>query len=74
MKRLGVLILLIASALLLTACENLTVGLKYGDWDFKKEFKLKEIKEIKVEINQIKDKAAEDVQNPDAPLVAPATP
>ncbi len=71
MKRIGIIALLACSALILSACENLTLGVKYGDWKYEKEFKLKDIKEIKIEINEIKDKAEQDVKNPDAPIVAP---
>jgi len=71
MKRIGLLILIILSAIILSGCENLSFEVKYGDWGFKKEIKLKDIKNINIEVQPIKDQVQQDLTNPNAPLVAP---
>lgn len=61
---------LAAAIAILTGCENLTLGYKYGDWKWEHEFKLKEIDKIEININEIKDQAVQDTANPAAPVVA----
>lgn len=69
MKHIAIVCILLLLPLVAGGCKNLSVGFKYGDWGFEKEFKLSEIQDIKIEVEEITDQAKQDIQDTTAPII-----